>query len=353
MALPDFYVIGAGPAGASFAYYASAKGYNVTVYDAHKPGHKPCGWAVPRQIEKLIHVPKEFILTKIKGFRVYLDGELVKEERGRLWGYIINKPLFLNYLLESIEFKKLPVKLDPASLRPLQPLNAREATIVAVGGIGSSKLGSDFINAVQQLYHVEEPVDDEVIEIWFDSNLVGYYWVFPRSSHELDIGVGGYAPFNEFIERLRLFAKKRLPNGKPLTGIKGARINIGGVNLRLFLRKEFPVIGEAAGFVYPITGEGIRPSIASAYALFNYLDKGVDPMRTISSVIAWINRQRRLLDKIKSTSPRTRATVLSSLPIDMFTSIGLGELDISTTIKLLFKLPRGVAKMLQAIMAKD
>ena len=348
----DFIVIGAGPAGAAFTYYASSRGYRVRVYDLHTPGAKPCGWAVPLQIEKYIKIPREYILTEIRGFRIFLDEKMVREERGELWGYIVDKPGLLNYLIESAELVKKPIVLNQSSLRPLRKNDYSDprSTIIAVGGIGAPRLGTDYINAVQQIVKVKKPIDTDIIEIWFDSNLVGYYWVFPRDTHVADIGVGGYGSFEEFKRRLAIFVKKRFRDPEPLSPIRGARINIGGVNTSLFVRDEFPVIGEAAGFVYPITGEGIRPSIASAFALFNKIEKGADPLKTISNVITWINRQRKLLQKIIESRPSTRAAVLESLPTSLFTSIGLGELDLKSAVKLLLSLPRGAVKVLQVLL---
>lgn len=352
MSSTDFVVIGAGPAGAAFAYYATQKGYRVKVFDIHKPGHKPCGWAIPVQIRRYISIPREFILTSIKGFRIFLDGRLVKEEEGSLWGYIVDKPGFLRYLIEAADFSKKPVKIDPHSLKPIDSASelSPRSTIIAVGGIGAAKAGGEFINAVQQIVRVREPLDTDTIEIWFDSKLVGYYWVFPRSSHEADVGVGGFGSFSEFTNMLTKFINTRFRDTVPVSHIKGARINIGGVNTSLFLRDSYPVIGEAAGFVYPITGEGIRPSIASAFALFRRIEYNENPAKVISNIIVWIARQRRLLEKIRESSPRVRASVLESLPVDLFTSIGLGELDLKTSMKLMLTLPRSAVKVLQALL---
>jgi len=352
MSSHDFIVVGAGPAGAAFTYYASSKGYRVKVYDLHIPGTKPCGWAVPLQIKKYINIPGEYILTEIRGFKIFLDGKMVKEERGELWGYIVDKPGFLNYLIESAELVKKPTILDQSSLKPLRKDDYKDphSTIIAVGSIGAPRLGTDYINAVQQIIRVQRSIDTDIIEIWFDSNLVGYYWVFPRGTNVADIGVGGYGSFEEFRRRLAVFAKKRFRDPEPLSPIKGARINIGGVNTSLFLRDEFPVIGEAAGFVYPITGEGIRPSIASAFALFDKIEKGINPLKTVNNIITWINRQRKLLQRIIESKPSTRAAVLESLPTSLFTSIGLGELDLKSAVKLLLSLPRGAVRVLQVLL---
>ena len=100
----EFAVIGAGPAGAAYAYFAANNSYKIIVYDYTTPGKKPCGWAVPIQVEKYLKIPHSTILTKIKSFSVYIDGELAHRYEHGTWGYIIDKPLFLIELLEGIEF---------------------------------------------------------------------------------------------------------------------------------------------------------------------------------------------------------------------------------------------------------
>ncbi|BEP18160.1 NAD(P)/FAD-dependent oxidoreductase [Pyrofollis japonicus] len=351
----DFTVVGSGPAGASFAFYASNKGYKVIVYDIHEPGSKPCGWAVPGSIEHFIKIPKEFILTEIKGFRIYLNNQLIKEHSGGHWGYIINKPGFLKYLISSSEFIRKPVRLRE-DLSPIG-VDPREETIIAVGSIGAygyiHKNGVEVINAVQRILELKEPLDDvNTIEFWFDENLIGYYWVFPRGERVVDIGVGGLESFDKLVYRLEVFTREYLRSVKAekSSAIKGARIIASNVNKELFMRERSPVVGEAAGFVYPLTGEGIRPSVASSYALFQSIDKGVDRVSVISNIIEWISRQRKLLDRVKAVSPKTRAAVLESIPLDVFTAIGLGELNLKKTLRIITKMPLSVARVLKALL---
>ncbi|BES80746.1 NAD(P)/FAD-dependent oxidoreductase [Pyrodictium abyssi] len=348
---PDFVVVGAGPAGAAFAYYASARGYSVEVYEGADFAAKPCGWAVPLQIEKYIKILSDAILSEINGFRVYVDGQLVHESHGQRWGYIVDKRLLIKSLLESATVHKKYVDLTSPT-RPRvgsMPLQARERVVLAPGLVGLPNIASETILAVQQIFRTSRAIDTDVIEIWFDSNLVGYYWVFPRSQNIVDIGVGGYEGAESLRSRLRSFAKMKLGHIDPITPIKGARINVSGVNENL-LTRNVPIIGEAAGFVYPLTGEGIRPSIASAYALFNSIIENNNPLDRVKSIVKWVNLQRKLLNKIRASSPETRARVISSLPLDVFTSLGLGELSLRQLLRALPSLPRSVASILRTVL---
>ena len=287
----DYIVIGAGPAGAMLARLLADKGFRVKVYDAAPyPGFKPCGWAVPLQVEDYVDIPGDAILAEIRGFRVYIDGELAHEKYGKLQGYIIDKPVFLKHLIEGIPFKRRAVELTP-ELRPVKQLEEAKEIVVATGSVTPHRGIKDQIYAVQALVKTSEPQDTTVMELWFDRNLVGYYWVFPRSRYTVDIGVGGYGKPKEFRRKLAEFIKKRVKGIVEISPIRGAAINVSGANPS-FLTRDIPVVGEAAGFVYPLTGEGIRPSIASAYALARYIASGEDPGKKLSGIVHWIGVQR-------------------------------------------------------------
>lgn len=356
MARPDFVVVGAGPAGAAFAYYASLRGYRVAVYEqAPRPGMKPCGWAVPSSISKHLNVPGEAIVAGIDGYRVYLDNKLLYDVRVKGWGWIIDKPRFLEELLEGVETHyRRPLRV-PCNGPPRLPqggvIEAREGVVLAPGSAWPCSPGEK-ISAVQRLYRAPSGlVEEGVVEIWFDSSMVGYYWVFPHSGRLVDIGVGGYLSFAELEERLKAFASRRLEGrGEGVSSFKGARIVVAGVDKGLFARRREPVIGEAAGFVYPLTGEGIRPSVVSAYALIEELDRGVSRLEAASETITWISRQKRLLDAIKRASPKARGDVLRALPAEAMVAVGLGSIDARSLLKILARAPLAAAKLLRYLM---
>ncbi len=344
----DFVVIGAGPAGAAFTYFASRRGYSVAVYDqAPWPAFKACGWAVPRQIEEVVKIPAEVILTEIRGFRIYLDGRLIHEKHDTLWGYIIDKRAFIETLVSNAElYTKKPIRLDTTRLRVVSDIERPRRSYVLAPGAATFP-HDERIYAVQKIIRLNNSVDEDVVEFWFDRNLVGYYWVFPRSSHIVDIGVGGYDNPSSFITRLQAFVQKRFKNEdyRELDPVKGAWINIGGVKEKLFYSIP-PVIGEAAGFVYPLTGEGIRPSIVSALAALHRIE-GESPPQILHQTMRWIAIQRQILDIVKKSDPDMRARIISRMPIDVLIGIGVGELSPLQLLRALPALPSSIATILR------
>ena len=319
----DVAVIGGGPAGASLAYFLGLKGYRVAVYDmAPRPALRPCGWLVPVQVRELVDIPGDFVINEVRGYRVYLDGSLIGEGHGRLLGYLVDKPRLIKYFLEQADY-------HPRTYATPSSVKARERVVIATGVYWWGH-GGDKILAVQAVYRLNG-LEEDVAEIRFESNLVGYYWVFPLDRSRAKIGVGGYASYRELVERLQ--ALTRSLGAERLTPIEGSPIYVGGVDADA-LRAETPRIGEAAGFVYPISGEGIRPSIASAKAISEAIAGGKDPVKLVKDVVRWIRMQRLLLNAVRRSSPEKRAEILRRIPVEDSIGIALGTLPAHRLVRL-------------------
>ncbi len=349
---PDYVVVGAGPAGALFAYLASQRGYTVIVYEAApSPGLKPCGSVVPRIIEKVFKPPREYIVNVVKGFRVYLDGTLVGERQGDVWGYHIDKKGLLEYLLSSSDLKlRSPVRIVGGKLVPLRTpntqLEAREAVVVAAGPLWP-EAPQERIFAVQVRVKLRNAIEPSIIELWFDSSLVGYYWVFPEDEYNVKVGVGGFEEPKQLIDRLNKFLAQldERYGIASRTRVRDSPIVSSKPRLEDVYTRH--VIGEAAGFVMPISGEGIRPSMLSSKALFEYLETGRKD-NELHRLGKWIERQYKLLNVIKQGNPELRAKVLRVLPLDLAVSIALGEASLTEILRCAVKI-RSLSKVLRLL----
>ncbi|NOZ88498.1 MAG: NAD(P)/FAD-dependent oxidoreductase [Crenarchaeota archaeon] len=344
---PDYLIAGAGPAGALLARLLADDGYRVAVIDpSPRPGTKPCGWAVPAEIESIYSIPGDAVITRIRGYRVYLSGRLVFEERGRHWGYIVDKPRMLEKLLEGIPLHRRGLRLaEGFNPKPPAGLEPRRSVVVATGSQAYAGRMRDMIYAVQTLLPWSDSFEEDLVEFHFDPSLVGYYWVFPRPPRWIDVGVGGYEKPMKLIERLHSFITERLKGRIRREDVKGAWINVSGAQPQL-LTSNPPVIGEAAGYVYPLTGEGIRPSMVSALAYYETAIRGRGDPKLHRTTVKWINIQRRIVDRALKSSPESRAALLESMPPDLFVSLGLGSLPLTKALKLAARLPRGIARII-------
>ncbi|MGC9105055.1 MAG: NAD(P)/FAD-dependent oxidoreductase [Thermoprotei archaeon] len=238
-------VIGAGPAGLTLARALEGE---VVVYERERSlASKPCSWVVLDTGE--VPLRRREILFKIKRYRIFLDGRLIHElESKRPFAYVIDKREFLERLAEGLE-----VRMGFYAMIKGNAVisNGREEKYDAVyDARGYQALDpSDTALAIQ--YETDYRAEEDTLNTYFFSDITGYAWVFP-GPYGARIGIGGKAGYDELVGRL----KKLLLGNVVKYGV--ARVSMGGLKVSKYK------VGEAAGAVMPITGEGIRPSIVHA-----------------------------------------------------------------------------------------
>jgi flavin-dependent dehydrogenase len=157
-------------------------------------------------------------------------------------------------------------------------LHAR--TVVGAGGhfcpvaraLGARADERDVVVAAQEIeFELDDAgaracsVSPEVPELFFERDLRGYAWLV-RKGGLLNVGIGrqdtrdlaGHAQL--FLERMRLLGK--LPPRMPPKR-HGHAYLLYGQTPRPLAGHGFALIGDAAGFAWPQSGEGIRPAIES------------------------------------------------------------------------------------------
>ncbi|EWG07862.1 MAG: FAD dependent oxidoreductase [Candidatus Aramenus sulfurataquae] len=319
-------VVGGGPAGISLAYFLRGSKHEVTVYEGLSTfGVKPCAWGVLSDIDKVIDVPKESVISEIKGFRVYLDNKLLYEvEKKSKLGYIVDKPLFLKLLAEKV-YVRLNAKVvtkDGKAFVNGEELKA-DKVIYANGHYSLPKEYT--IPAIQ--YITDYNIDPEIVEMYFYSDLLGYGWVFPERGGA-KIGIGGYADVNFLKERLKTILKGRVK------GFQGARVNDYGV---VEERLNGNYVGEALGTVYAVTGEGIRPSIISSKIMAKSILEGKDFRRefTSSQLYSSLKVHARVIAHAKKTnSVKGLERVLLKADPELVIKFAMGEFSKIDLLKL-------------------
>ncbi len=338
----DFTIVGMGPAGIAAALKLSQAGFRVRIVEAlPKPAVKPCGWGIPQPDKLPFKIPEEAILSHVDGATLYVNGEHVLDYTGNNLGLIVDKPRMLLMLAEEYD-------IDVSFKDYFNPRcsGGECGSVILAPGISFYK--GEKINAVQ--LHLEtDNAWSNFFEFHFDPYVIGYYWVFPTGRHKVKVGVGGFKPVKELTKHLELFIRRdeRLRSGKRVSRLEGAQLAVDGVKL-----PHMPpyVIGEAAGFVYPLTGEGIRPSIISGWSLGEALSEGRDPVKALgNSDVSWkIKLQRKILEAVKSLTPERRAGFLSNLNPEVIIRIGLGDFTKYSLLRLALKSPRGLASILRS-----
>ncbi|WP_182525698.1 geranylgeranyl reductase family protein [Nocardioides dongkuii] len=317
----DVLVVGAGPAGSAAATWAARAGADVVLADAAVfPRDKTCGDGLtPRAVGELQRLGLEDWLrthTVNQGLRAHGFGQtlLLPWPGGTLpdWGSAVARTELDDHL-RTTALKSGAIGLDGARAVDVRRDGDRVAAVVFRSGSGSdaetfevacrhlvvadgvrSPLGKvlgrewhrETVYGVAGRTYVDSGMSDDP---WISSHLElrgedgailsGYGWIFPLGNGEVNLGVGTLAtakrPADIAVrplmahyaglrrEEFQLGEELRMPTSA-LLPMGGAVSNVAGPNWAL--------IGDAAGCVNPLNGEGI--------------DYGLETGRLVAELIA-------------------------------------------------------------------
>jgi flavin-dependent dehydrogenase len=290
-------VVGGGPAGSRAAELLSRSGARVVVYEARAGWEKPCGGGVPeRGIDTCPFLKDPSLPQRLTTrARIYScsDREAIVPlaeplrifSRRDLNGCLLERAIRSGAEARSVRVAGLERE---GFLWRLRDSSGKTETFdFLVGADGASGmvrtrvLGGAFPlrQSVGLGYFVEGFTSDEII-LKFFSGLGGYLWIFPRTDH-LAVGICGPS-------RAQDAGSLRLALERFLTDLFGAsvtkRLRKYGARIpslapcssvsRSCQGEGWALLGDAAGFVDPLTREGIHYALASADLLAAALAEG-------------------------------------------------------------------------------
>jgi geranylgeranyl reductase family protein len=278
----DVIVIGAGPAGSTAAYRLASKGAHVLLLDkARFPRDKPCGGAISARAMRELPIDPQPVVEHVadrfefsfRGRRRFVCGGGVPlihmTQRRRLDCFLTQQAV-----LAGADFR------DGANLTEISEHGAR----VDGRWIGSELLiGADGVNgptarsldlADTRIYGValEGNIAHQLVdpERWRSTVVCelgripgGYCWVFPKGNH-LNVGVGGWESTGPTLRtHLKELCKRRGFDHSQLQNMRGYRLpgRRPGAGLA---RGRALLIGDAAGLVDPLWGDGMYAAFVSA-----------------------------------------------------------------------------------------
>lgn len=313
----DVLVIGAGPAGSSAAAWAARAGKQVVIIDKEKfPRDKACGDGLtPRAIKELTALGLgDWLATKPRNIGLRAAGfgqELLlpwKSPSLPEWGSSVPRTELDNKILDVARDSGATVH-DGVAAQDVELINGAIQSVVAkredevvrysaknviiADGV-RSQLGRKLnrvwhrdtaYGVAARAYIKSERRDDP----WISSHLElrgaqneilsGYGWIFPQGNGEVNIGVGTLATerrpadlnlralMSQYTEQqrahwklegdLRLPWSAMLPMGGAVSGVAG---------------KNYMFIGDAAGCVNPLNGEGIDYGLETGRLAVEMLD---------------------------------------------------------------------------------
>ena len=248
------------------AYHLARAGASVLLVDRKRfPRDKPCGGGVTLRAARLL----PFTLDPVVEDRI----ETVEMRlRGRTCEHRCASPIVLmtqrrrldQFLVEraaeaGATFRDEVRVSDPEAL-PADAIVAADG----VNGVCAKTLGLSGRTAHGVALEADAPADDRFrgrIVFELEALRGGYAWVFPKGDR-LNVGVGGWeAEAPRLREALRSFVRaNRLGR---LESVRGYRLPVGDPSTRL-ARGRALAVGDAAGLVDPLSGDGIYEAFVSA-----------------------------------------------------------------------------------------
>lgn len=311
----DVIVSGAGPSGSKCAEIIAKAGFKVALIERDCDWRKPCGGAVSSRVFKYYPQLRKQKYLQITGMNLYsADYKILKYSWKNFRDYSINvdRLQFDNFIRDiavdadaelfnknfSYDFlikdnKKIGIKTK-SSTGTKEYLGK---IIIIADGVGSrlaikSKLCQkwqiDEIGISKcGIFEGQNNLEPEYLSFFFRS-FKGYAWIFPLDNRRFNIGCGTWQEENKnynvnqiyhnfikdpFIAKLLSKEiktyKKVWEAAYPLPAI--------GVRANCLFGENIIIVGDAAGFVSPISGEGIHSSIVSgnfaAETAINALEK--------------------------------------------------------------------------------
>lgn len=273
-------ILGGGPAGAFAAEQLASAGLRVRLFDEKLAWEKPCGGGLTYKA----YQQYPFLLDNPTPKRLVTESVLAAPSAGEA-SLRLENPLLIysrielnRMLLERAE--KAGAQLEKARITEMERGGAgwrlrtkagvaeADFCIVATGArnplreVGTELRPRDAMSALG--YYVQG--EQKRIDIQFLPNLEGYIWIFPRCGH-MSVGICGKGePAAALRLRLERYMTERglQWKGSPFYSHLLPSLETGSWRHNRVAGEGWMAVGDAAGLVDPITGEGLYYAIRSA-----------------------------------------------------------------------------------------
>jgi geranylgeranyl reductase family protein len=284
----DAIVVGAGPAGCAAAFDLAAAGQSVLLLDKSDfPRAKACAGGLTVKAVKTLRYSIDPVVREVVS-RVQLEGGeglssflksrepiCVMTLRAEFDAYCLGKTMAAGARFERISaVQQITCSGNSVDLHTLGGTFRARFLVGADGASGQVQRlcaqGSWFSRGFA--LEVQTPKPRQEVDLTFDFAAVpgGYAWIFPKRDH---LNVGVYSPSSTVgLTRSRLlqYVKDRL-GAERGDHVVGQYLGIGAGEhqaeyIQPHLRDRVLLVGDAGGFVDPLTGEGIYGALHSGQA---------------------------------------------------------------------------------------
>jgi len=290
--MAEIAIVGGGPSGAMCGEQLARAGHKVQIFDQHLAWEKPCGGGLTYKAvqcfpfllddsypKKLVH-SVELISSNEQRARLQMTQPIVIYSRRVLNGMLLDRARAVG--CEVQQSHVLAVETNAAKPRYSVDGEWRTADFLVLAAGARNRLVPE-TRALErdelemtQGYFVPQTADGIIVK--FLPHFEGYIWSFPRCDH-LSVGICGSmashtsaelkSHLNTFVEKQSIpmegakFYSHVLPSPKEQT-----------LSSRTVLGKNWALVGDAAAWVDPLTGEGLFYAMRSGELLGRSIAEG-------------------------------------------------------------------------------
>ncbi|MHA2391753.1 MAG: NAD(P)/FAD-dependent oxidoreductase [Promethearchaeota archaeon] len=294
----DIVISGAGPSGSHCAEVLAKKGYKVALIEKNTRWRKPCGGAVHSSVVDLYPSIKKLDRPKIRGVVMHaadyhkLEFKGASDEYSIIMDRVELDNLMRNAAVEagaelfdnnvSIDFIVKNQQKKGVKTRSPSGVKEYHGKIIIVADGMSSKLAIK--SGIRTKWSINELalgkcaimegdnlLNEDSVYVYFQS-FQGYGWIFPLSNRRFNIGIFTFGKDNKEYNLHQIFDNflrnpnitKYIPNSDYKIIWSGAySFPAEGVLEKSLYTDNLMIIGDAGGFVSPISGEGIQTAVTS------------------------------------------------------------------------------------------
>lgn len=295
----DVVIIGAGPAGVAAAHNLINNNISCVLIDKQKfPRNKLCAGGVTSKtfdLLKDLKLKEEFSgegLVISESTKIYLEYEFINRIKCKSLTYMVDRFDFDSYLVNQYK-KKGGILLEESRVDNIDTNNniitlgnkeeiKFKYIIGADGAVGiTKKLVDD--NKQANGFCLQVEIDRKELDyegndmaLYYGVINQGYGWIFPKKN-TLTIGFGGdydksinyHKEFEKFLTNLGVKCERE--------NFKGAFLPFGDyIKNPINKDKNLILVGDAAGLVDPITGEGIYFAVKSGIEASSIIIKALE-----------------------------------------------------------------------------
>lgn len=385
----DVLVIGAGPAGAMAAINASKQGVDVLLIDkkAEIGTPKRCAEGIiTRTLDEVGITPDErWIARKIDAIRIIAPNskELIldnKQIKLPDTGYILERKIFDKHLVMNaircgtkvmLRTQAIDIKQDTDDIIVTAKtrntlINIHPKIIIAADGpeshigrwmnLKSNTDMKDMASCVQYEMVGIEKDNSNQIDIFIGSIApAGYVWIFPKAEDVANVGLG---VLKEYTDRTSLdILNDFIKTHDETVNAQAVEMNVGGDPLGGVIEQRYGdnimVVGDAAGFVNPLTGDGIHGAMLSGMYAGQVASKAIkngDYSREFLKEYYDLTQTRlgdryHKFNKIKEFIVTLDDNTLNNI-IDELSRTDLSEVSVSLLLKVILKAsPKSIFKL--------